>query len=234
MKLLTTSLCILALTISAESIAAGTTKKLKDENARISYSLGYQIGSDFKKQGVKVDAKSIIKGIEDATKGTKPLMDPQEMHTTLVELKRKITTEQAAKQHDADLVNMATDKKYMEEILKQPDIKKTADGLVYKILKEGNGKNPTATDTVTVNYRGTLSNGNEFDSSYKRGQPATFPLNGVIKGWTEGLQLIKVGGKIQLYIPPELAYGERGPLAHRTLIFEVELISIGEEKPKEK
>lgn len=233
MKLVTSSLVLLALTFSADTNAAEASKKLKDENARISYSLGFQIGSDFKKQGIKIDAKSIIKGIEDATKGTKPLMEPQDMHATLVDLKRKISAEQAAKQREADAVNKATDKKYMDDILKQPGIKKTADGLVYKILAEGNGKNPAATDTVTVNYRGTLSNGNEFDSSYKRGQPATFPLNGVIKGWTEGLQLIKEGGKIQLYIPPELAYGEQGPLAHRTLIFEVELISIGD-KPKEK
>ena len=106
----------------------------------------------------------------------------------------------------------------------------TPSGLQYRILEAGSGKSPGPTDTVTVNYRGTLVNGHEFDSSYDKGKPITFRLNGVIKGWTEGLQHVKEGGKIQLVIPPELAYGNRGPLAHQTLIFDVELISVG--KPK--
>ena len=97
----------------------------------------------------------------------------------------------------------------------------------YKIIEAGKGKAPVPSDQVTVNYVGTLINGNEFDSSYKQGKPATFRLNGVIKGWTEGLQLIREGGKIQLFLPPELAYGSRGPMAHRTLIFDVELVSVG-------
>jgi FKBP-type peptidyl-prolyl cis-trans isomerase len=112
-------------------------------------------------------------------------------------------------------------------------VKTTASGLQYKVIEAGAGKTPTATDQVTVNYRGTLTNGNEFDSSYQRGEPASFRLDNVIKGWTEGLQLVKEGGKIQLVIPPELAYGDRGPLAHRTLVFDVELISVGGDKPVE-
>ena len=106
----------------------------------------------------------------------------------------------------------------------------TESGLQYRVLAEGEGNKPTASSLVTVHYTGCFQDGEVFDSSVERGQPATFPLNGVIKGWTEGLQLIKEGGKIQLFIPPELAYAGRGPMAHRTLIFDVELITVGGEK----
>jgi FKBP-type peptidyl-prolyl cis-trans isomerase len=118
----------------------------------------------------------------------------------------------------------------MQENAEKPGVKTSASGLQYKIIESGTGKAPKPTDKVTVNYRGTLTNGNEFDSSYKRGEPSTFQLDGVIKGWTEGLQLIREGGKIQLVIPPELAYGDRGPLGHRTLVFDVELISVGSDQ----
>jgi FKBP-type peptidyl-prolyl cis-trans isomerase FklB len=118
----------------------------------------------------------------------------------------------------------------MEQNAAKPGVKTTTSGLQYRIIEAGTGKQPKASDEVTVNYRGTLTNGNEFDSSYQRGEPATFRLDGVIKGWTEGLQLVKEGGKIQLVIPPELGYGNRGPLAHRTLIFDVELISVNGDK----
>jgi FKBP-type peptidyl-prolyl cis-trans isomerase FklB len=132
------------------------------------------------------------------------------------------------KQKEAGEKNKTEGTKFLEENKKKEGVKTTASGLQYKVLKEGNGAQPKATDTVTVNYRGTLINGTEFDSSYKRGQPATFPVNGVIKGWTEALQLMKVGSKYQLFIPSNLAYGERAVspdlAANSTLIFEVELM----------
>ena len=132
------------------------------------------------------------------------------------------------KQKDAGEKNKTEGAKFLEENKKKEGVKTAASGLQYKVLKEGNGAQPKATDTVTVNYRGTLINGTEFDSSYKRGQPATFPVNGVIKGWTEALQLMKVGSKYQLFIPSNLAYGERAVSpdlsANSTLIFEVELL----------
>jgi FKBP-type peptidyl-prolyl cis-trans isomerase len=132
------------------------------------------------------------------------------------------------KQKEAGEKNKTEGAKFLEENKKKEGVKTTASGLQYKALKEGNGAQPKATDTVTVNYRGTLINGTEFDSSYKRGQPATFPVNGVIKGWTEALQLMKVGSKYQLFIPSNLAYGERAVspdlAANSTLIFEVELL----------
>jgi len=126
--------------------------------------------------------------------------------------------------------NAADGKKYLDDNKKKEGVKTTASGLQYKVLKEGNGPQPKAADTVTVDYKGTLIDGTEFDSSYKRGEPATFPLNGVIKGWTEGLQLMKTGAKYQFFIPADLAYGQRamGPdiAPNSTLIFEVELKSV--------
>ena len=160
-------------------------------------------------------------------------MKPAEMHSTLVELKRKIVADQQAKLRNAELKEMEAGKRYRENYGKQEGVVTTSSGLQYKIIEPGSGKSPGPTDTVTVNYRGTGIGGKEFDSSYKRGKPASFPLDGVIKGWTEGLQHVKEGGKIQLVIPPELAYGKRGPLANQTLVFDVELISVGEPKTSE-
>jgi FKBP-type peptidyl-prolyl cis-trans isomerase len=116
---------------------------------------------------------------------------------------------------------------YLEANAKKAGVKTTASGLQYRVLREGKGTRPTAADAVTVHYRGTLVDGSEFDSSYKRGEPITFPLSGVIKGWTEGLQLMPIGAKYELVIPPKLAYGDRGPLANQVLVFEVELLDVG-------
>jgi FKBP-type peptidyl-prolyl cis-trans isomerase FklB len=214
------------LAIPTGNAGAGETLKLDDETARINYSLGYQIGGDFKRQGIELNREAVVKGMQDALSGSEPLMPQEEMNATLVELKRKVVAEQRAKRREAELEKVAAGKKYLEENAKKPGVVTTPSGLQYKIVEPGSGKNPGPTDTVTVNYRGTLINGNEFDSSYDKGKPATFPLNGVIKGWTEGLQLVKEGGKIQLVIPSELAYGERGPLANQTLVFDVELIAV--------
>lgn len=228
---------VMSIALLASSVNAAEPLKLDDDTARINYSLGHQIGDDFKRQGVKMNAAAIVKGIEDALSGAEPLMSPQEMHATLTELKRKVVTDERTNlrtnRREAELQYLAEGKKFMQENATKPGVKTTASGLQYKIIEAGKGKTPKPTDEVTVNYRGTLINGNEFDSSYKRGEPTTFQLNGVIKGWTEGLQLIKEGGKIQLFIPPKLAYGGRGPMAHRTLIFDVELIAVGSEKQAE-
>ncbi len=213
---------------SAGGLYAAEPLKLDDEAARIGYSLGYQIGGDFKRQAIEINEAAVLKGIEDALAKTTPLMSDQEMHATLIELKRKIVAEQRAKQHAQEIQNLAQDKKLLEENAHKTGVITTKSGLQYKIIAKGTGKAPTANDQVTVHYRGTLSNGQEFDSSHARGEPATFQLSNVIKGWTEGLQHIEEGGKIQLVIPPSLAY-DRGPLEKRTLLFEVELISVGEQ-----
>lgn len=218
----------------AFAVHAAEPLTLDDDTARINYSLGYQIGGDFKRQGVEMNAAAIVKGIEDALSGTEPMLPRNEMHAMLMELKRKVVAEEQTmlrkNRRERELEYLAEGKQFMKENAARPDVKTTASGLQYKILQPGTGKSPKPTDAVTVNYRGTQINGNEFDSSYKRGEPSTFRLDNVIKGWTEGLQLIREGGKIQLVIPPELAYNKRGPLAHRTLIFDVELISVGDAK----
>jgi FKBP-type peptidyl-prolyl cis-trans isomerase FklB len=201
--------------------------ELKTDSQKINYSLGYQIGGDFKRQGIELDGAAVVRGIQDAISGKEPLMKPEEVRATLMELRRKIIAAQQEKRKEAEQKKLADGKKYMEENAKKPGVVTTKSGLQYKVLKEGTGKSPSATDLVTVNYRGTTVDGKEFDSSYKRGKPASFRLNGVIKGWTEGLQLMKEGGKAELVIPPKLAYGSRGALGDQTLIFDVELISVG-------
>jgi FKBP-type peptidyl-prolyl cis-trans isomerase FklB len=218
---------VVVLASPAGIVFADQPLKLEDDNARINYSLGYQIGGDFKRQGVEINAEAVVKGIEDALSGTRPLMEPKAMQATLIGLKRKVVAQDSKRKAESELQYIAEGKKFMQDNAGKPGVKTTTGGLQYKIIEAGKGKAPGPTDQVTVNYRGTLINGNEFDSSYERGEPATFQLNNVIRGWTEGLQLIKEGGKIQLFIPPELAYGRRGPMAHRTLIFDVELISVG-------
>lgn len=228
MRTLTTTVLVL-LSLSLTSADAADALKLEDETERTSYSLGYQIGGDFKRQGVEINEAAVIKGIQDALTDTDPMMPQEEMHATLIELKRKVVAGQRARQQEMEAKNLAKDKKYLEENAHKKGVITTKSGLQYKILSKGTGKSPSPTDQVTVHYSGTLTNGQVFDSSHDRGKPATFPLNGVIKGWTEGLQLIREGGKIQLVIPPELAY-DRGPLEQRTLVFEVELISVGEQK----
>ena len=207
-------------------LAAGEPLTLDDETARINYSLGYQIGGDFERQGVALNPQAVVKGIEDALSGAEPLMKPDEMRATLTELKRNIVAGQKARKVEKELQHVEEGRKFLEENARKEGVTTTDSGLQYQVIEPGAGKTPGPTDKVTVNYRGTLVNGQEFDSSYSRGKPATFPLNGVIKGWTEGLQLVSEGAKIKLFVPPELAYGDRGPLANRTLIFDVELISV--------
>ncbi|MEA3273798.1 MAG: FKBP-type peptidyl-prolyl cis-trans isomerase [Pseudomonadota bacterium] len=202
----------------------------EDETTRINYSLGYQIGGDFKRQEVEMSAEAVVQGIQDALSAAKPQMSPAEMRDTLVELKKKVVAHQQEKKKEQELERIAKGEKFMEENAAKEGVVATESGLQYKVIEEGTGKTPGPTDQVTVNYRGTLIDGKEFDSSQKHGKPATFKLNGVIKGWSEGLQLMKEGGKAQLVVPPSLGYGHRGPLAHRTLIFDLELISVGGEE----
>jgi len=231
---LTTLMGIAALAVPVGLVAAAESLNLEDETARIGYSLGYQIGGDFKRQGIEANATAISRGIEDALAGTDPIMKEEDIQTTLTELKRKLAAAQKEKAAEQAREITEAGKKFLEENAKQPGVVTTESGLQYQIVEAGSGKTPSPTDQVSVHYRGTLVDGKEFDSSYKRGKPTSFQLDGVVQGWTEGLQFIKEGGKIKLFIPPELAYRDRGPLANRTLIFDVELISVGETaKPAE-
>ncbi len=197
--------------------------QLKDQKDKISYSIGMNIGFNLSRQKVDINPDILAAGIKDAIAG-KPQLTSDQVKDVMAQFEKDMEQ----KQKQAGEKNKTEGAKFLEENKKKPGVKTTASGLEYKVEKEGTGPQPKPTDMVTVNYRGTLIDGTEFDSSYKRGQPATFPVTGVIKGWTEALQLMKVGSKYQLWIPPSLAYGERsvspeiGPNA--ALIFEVELL----------
>lgn len=199
--------------------------QLKDQKDKVSYSIGMNIGFNLVKQKVDINPDILAAGIKDALAG-KPQLTPDQVKEVMAQFEKDME----AKQKQAGEKNKTEGAKFLEDNKKKPDVKTTASGLQYKVIKEGTGEKPKATDTVSVNYRGTLIDGTEFDSSYKRGQPATFPLNGVIKGWTEGLQLMKTGSKYQLFVPANLAYGERAVSpelgANATLIFEVELLEV--------
>ncbi len=198
---------------------------LKTEKDKASYVIGTQIGNDMRHQGIDVDPNILARGINDALSGQKLLLNDQQVWDTMAAFQKTMAVKRAelatrnGKEGDAFL----TANRKKEGVIALPD------GMQYKVIKAGTGKSPRINDTVTVNYRGTFIDGTEFESSYSRGEPAVLPVNGVIRGWAEALQLMKVGAKWQLFIPPQLAYGEQGsprvgPKA--TLIFEVELISI--------
>lgn len=210
--------------------AAGDKLELKTENDKVNYSVGYQIGGDFKRQQVELKPDAMVKGIEDALSGAEPFMTPEEMRTTLIDLKKRIVEAQKQEAKNAAAVNLAAAEAFLADNANKEGVKKLDSGLQYRVITPGSGATPTATDTVTVNYRGTLSDGSEFDSSYSRGKPVTLGVNRVITGWTEALQLMQEGDKWQLFIPPKLAYGERGVGAkippNSLLIFEVELVSV--------
>src|SRR5438094_5312827 len=199
--------------------------QLKDQKDKVSYSIGMNIGANLVKQKVDINPDILAAGIKDILAG-KPQLTPDQVKEVMAQFEKDME----AKQKQAGEKNKTEGAKFLEDNKKKPDVKTTASGLQYKVIKEVTGEKPKATDSVSVNYRGTLIDGTEFDSSYKRGQPATFPLNGVIKGWTEGLQLMKQGGKYQFFVPSNLAYGERavGPdiAPNATLIFEVELLDV--------
>ena len=211
--------------ISTPSLAQEAVK-LEDENARINYSVGYQVGGDFRRQGIELDSEVVAKGIEDALSGNKPLMTPVEMRKELTELQRQASAKQPAPKEQAAEAQRQAGQAFLEANKAKEGVQVTASGLQYKVIREGSGRSPSGQDSVKVHYRGRRVDGLEFDSSYKRGAPAEFRLDQVIKGWGEGLQLMKEGAKYELYIPPELAYGDQGQLANQTLIFEVDLISV--------
>jgi FKBP-type peptidyl-prolyl cis-trans isomerase FklB len=204
--------------------------ELKDQKDKESYSLGYQFGETLKMQGIDLDLDVYNAALRDALAGKGPQMSPDDMHSTVMGLRQRVAVAQQKALKEQGDKNLAEGKVFLAENGKKKEVKTLPSGLQYKVLTEGKGKTPTKSDIATVHYRGTFMNGTEFDSSISMGQPATFKVDGVIPGWTEALQLMKEGAKWQLFIPPELAYGERGMPPRippqSTLIFEVELISI--------
>ncbi len=209
---------------------------LKTQKDKFSYSLGMKMGENLHKQSVPVDPAILARGLRDGLAGGKTLLTDEEAQAAISEVQNDVRKKQQEKMQETGAANKKEGAAFLTANRTKEGVVTLPSGLQYKILKEGTGPKPAATDTVVCNYRGTLVNGTEFDSSYKRGQPASFPVNGVIKGWTEALQLMPVGSKWQLFIPFDLAYGEPGRPGiepSSTLIFEVELLSI-EDKSKEK
>ena len=209
---------------------APASRTLETPKDKLSYSIGMNIGKSLKRDNVEVDPDLLLRGVKDVLGGGTPLMTDEEAQSTLNELQADLRKKQEQEVQQLAETNKKEGEAFLAANKTKAGVVALPSGLQYKILQEGTGPKPTAADTVTVNYRGTLVNGTEFDSSYKRGQPASFPVGGIIKGWTEALLLMPVGSKWQLFIPPELAYGPRqaGPAIgpNSTLVFEVELLSI--------
>jgi FKBP-type peptidyl-prolyl cis-trans isomerase len=218
------------------SHAAGTqagspnSSTLTTQKDKVSYAIGMNIGANLHRQSVDVDPKILQRGLEDSLAGGKTLLSEDEAKATLTQFQTEMRQKQQEKMQQAGATNKKEGDDFLAANKTKQGVVALPSGLQYKILTAGTGPKPTASDSVVCNYKGTLIDGKEFDSSYKRGQPATFPVAGVIKGWTEALQLMPVGSKWQLFVPSDLAYAERGSGPdigpNATLIFEVELLSI--------
>ncbi len=224
---------VIALAVTlAGTASAQDAPELKGPKEKLSYALGMDLGTQFKRQSIDINPDIFLQAVKDTLSGGKMLMTEEQARAAIMDLQKEMMQKRQAQMAADAEKNKAEGQAFLEKNKTAEGVVVLPSGLQYKILKAGEGKKPVLDDTVVCNYRGTLINGTEFDSSYKRNAPASFPLKGVIKGWTEALQLMPVGSKWQLFIPPELAYGERGagdavgPSA--TLIFEVELLSIKE------
>lgn len=225
--LMTIALC----TALAAAPAFGAEKtELKTQKQKLSYALGMNMGTSLKMNAIEVDIDTLLKGVKDTLTNGKMLMTDDEAKNTIMALQKDLQSKQQEQAKTSGEKNKKEGAAFLAANKGKAGVMTLQSGLQYKVLVDGKGKSPKATDTVTVQYKGTLLDGTEFDSSYKRGQPASFQVGGVIKGWTEALQLMKEGSKWQLFIPSDLAYGERGAGGqigpHAVLIFEVELISI--------
>jgi FKBP-type peptidyl-prolyl cis-trans isomerase FklB len=218
-------------TAAAPAQPAQPAGALATARERGSYAIGLNVGKNVKTQSIDLDIETFLKGLKDGMSGAKPALTTQEIGEAMQNLQK----EAQAKRAVAGEKNKQEGEAFLAENAKKPGIVTLPSGLQYKVLVEGTGPKPKPTDQVSVNYRGTLINGTEFDSSYSRGEPATFRVTGVIKGWSEALQLMTVGAKWQLFIPASIAYGERGAGGdigpNSALIFDVELLSIKEAPP---
>lgn len=217
---------ILTIAIAAAGCQVGAKDvPLNTDQQKASYAIGQQIGRQMKSQGVKVDVDALAMSISDALAGKKSRLTEEEMQKAMQSMQEAVMKEQA----EEGKKNREKGEAFLKENMKKQGVKTTKSGLQYEVIKEGKGASPKASDKVKVHYRGTLLDGTEFDSSYARNAPAEFPLNAVIPGWTEGLQLMKPGALYKLYVPGDLAYGERGRPSipsNSVLIFEVELLEI--------
>ena len=231
-------ICLIVLVVLLPFLSLATDQdraavtELKSFSEKISYVLGQEIGNSFKESPVEIDLDIFIQGMSDSLKGAKSLLDADETNQIKQEFSRQVQESRQTQMAALSQKNRADGEAFLAANKNKEGVVTTTSGLQYKVLKKGDGPKPQNNDRVTVHYRGTLLDGTEFDSSYKRGKPATFQVNGVIRGWTEALQLMNVGSKYQLFIPSDLAYGTRGAGRkigpNSTLIFDVELLGIEE------
>ena len=220
------TLAFLCLGVALPLLAADT-NTLTDEKSRVSYAIGMMLGHNWQLQGLDIDADIAATAIKAVQSSNATLLTPEQAQATLKTFQQEFRAKQQVKQAELAVKNRAAGDAFLTANKKNPGVQSLPDGLQYVVLTNGTGALPSASDVVTVNYRGTLLDGTEFDSSYKRGQPAQFPVGGVIRGWTEALLKMPVGSKWKLFIPSELAYGEqgnRGIPPNSVLIFEVELL----------
>ncbi len=244
-------IAIFSLGLLTTQVSAEDTQEPLSKTDKLGYSIGYNIANSLKQQGIEINQELLLKGMTDVFSGNKPLLSKQEVKQSLNAFRkeRRAKMQEARKQQESQNAsqkesrakmqkarqqqaekNMAQGEAFLAKNAEKEGVVTLPSGLQYKVIKPGTGDTPESTDKVTTHYRGTLIDGTEFDSSYARGEPATFPVNGVIAGWTEALLLMKVGAKWQLFIPSELAYGKRGAGGkigpNATLIFDIELLSI--------
>lgn len=218
------SLLLVSVTVAQKNSAPKTDKQ------KVSYTIGISLAKDFKAKKIDVDPQMILQGLQDELGGKKLQMTEQEMEATMQKFQQEMMAKMEKEQKEEGAKNRKGGEAFLAENKKKPGVITLANGLQYRVIKMGSGPKPTAQQTVKVHYRGTFIDGKEFDSSYKRGQPIEFPVNGVIRGWSEALMLMPVGSKWELFIPPDLAYGDAGaggtipPGA--TLVFEVELLDV--------
>ena len=202
---------------------------------KASYIIGLNLGQSLRTQEVPCTQDLLIQGLRDGLAGANPLLPPEEIQAAMQEFQGQMMAQQQAKRQAEGEKNLKASQAFLDQNKGRKEVKTTASGLQYEVITEGSGETPKPTDQVTVNYRGTLPDGKVFDSSYDRGEPATFPVNGVIPGWVEALQLMKPGSKYKIYLPPALAYGESGAGGdigpNQALVFEVELMSVQKTPP---
>ena len=228
MTLIGLALCSVVMVVP--QVSAQETQVLKTQKDKISYSVGVSVGRNFQQQGVEIDPDVMVKGLKDVLAGGKLQLTEDDLKKTLDTYQEALRQKQTKARDAAAEKNAKEGVAFLAANKKQKDVITLPSGLQYKILKAGDGRKPVDTDTVECHYRGTLINGTEFDSSYRTGKPASFKVTGVIPGWTEALKLMSVGSKWQLFIPSQLAYGDRGAGnrvgPRETLIFDVELVAI--------
>jgi FKBP-type peptidyl-prolyl cis-trans isomerase len=229
MKEVLVAVLAVGLFFSAVNSYAAEELTLKTPKEKMSYIIGVQLGNDMKKQSIDVDPAIVAKGLQDLLLGNKLLISDQEAKDFVAAYQKEKAAKFAEERKKLGENNKEEGATFLAENKQKEGVKTLPSGLQYKVLKEGTGRTPKVTDTVVVQYKGTLVNGTEFASSYRTNKPATFPVNGIMRGWTEALQLMKEGSTWQIFIPPELAYGEQGagPIGpNATLIFKIELIAV--------